>query len=254
MILIASNVLTACGFEVVDTGYRGIKTRFGQVEDSPLPEGLYFYNPFTTSIREYSVRQEKWSDKTAVFTKDTQRVEVQFSVVYSADPNKVTSIYKNVGKLSMLEEKIIKPIVLGSLKDSIGQVIADELVSKRESVTRDAMREVKENLESQSVIITDLQFTDLDFDDKYEAAVEEKVVAIQLAQKAVNDTTTIKEKAKQTVLTAQAEAESMKIKSQALAQNKGLIEFEYAQRWDGKLPQYMMGNSVPFIDLSKSLR
>lgn len=245
--LIAIN-LTACGFEVVDPGYRGIETNLGKVVGEPLPEGLHFYNPFTSDIKEFNIRQETWSTKTTIFTKDTQKVDVEFAITYSPDPKMINKIYLDVGREEQLVEKIIKPVVLGSLKDAIGQVIADELVSKRELITKDALNEVRENLADKSVFISDLQFTNLDFDDAYETAVEEKVVATQKAQKAKNDTVTIQEQAKQTVATAQAEAESMRIKSAALAQNKGLVEFEIAKKWDGKLPQYMMGSSIPMIN------
>lgn len=238
-------------FTVVDTGYRGIKKRFGVLVDTPLTEGLYFTNPFTTSIFKYSVKQEKWSEKTPVFTKDTQRVDVDFSIVYSPDPKFVNELYKEVGDLNILEEKIIKPIVLGSIKDSIGSVIADELIMKRELVTKDAYIKVIENLKSKHVLVSELQFTNLDFDDAYEKAVEQKVVAIQDSQKAKNDTVRIEEEAKQTVSTAKAEAESMRIKSQALSQNKGLVEFELAKKWDGKLPEIIMGNSVPMLNLDR---
>lgn len=224
--------ITACGFEVVDTVYRGIETRFGAVQGEPLLEGLHFYNPFTSSIKEYSVQQEKWSSTTPIFTKDTQRVDVEFAVVYFADPKSVHILYRDVGKLDLLEEKIIKPLFLGSIKDAIGSVIADELVMQRETVTKTAFQEVRDNLKDKNVIVTDLQFTNLDFDDAYEKAVEEKVVAIQSAQKAKNETVRIEEEAKPTVKTAQAEAEAMRIKSQALSQNKGLVEFEIARKWD----------------------
>jgi len=242
--------LTACGFEIVDTGHRGIKTRFGEVVGEPLPEGMHFYNPVTSGIREYAVREEKWADKTAIFTKDTQRVDIEFAVVFYPDPKQVHNLYREVGLDYELAEKIIRPVVLGSIKDAIGQVIADELVSKRELVTKEALREVQENLKARSVIVTDLQFTNLDFDDAYEQAVEQKVVAIQDAQRAKNETVRIEEEAKQKVKTAEADAESMRIKSQALSQNKGLVEFEAVQKWDGRLPQYMFGSqTTPFIDL-----
>lgn len=242
--------LSGCGFEIVDTGHRGIKTRFGEVVGEPLPEGMHFYNPMTTGIREYAVREDKWASSTAIFTKDTQRVDIEFAVVYYPDPKKVHNLYREVGGDSELAEKIIRPVVLGSIKDAIGQVIADELVSKREVVTKQALKEVQENLNARSVIVTDLQFTNLDFDDAYEQAVELKVVAIQNAQKAKNETVRIDEEAKQKVTTATAEAEAMRIKSQALAQNKGLVDFEAVQKWDGKLPQYMFGGqTMPFIDM-----
>lgn len=250
MVLTTSLLMSACGFEIVDTGYRGIKTRFGAIQGEPLSEGLHFYNPITTDIKEYSVQQEKWESSTPIFTKDTQRVDVGFAVVFYADPKKVHTLYQEIGNLDKLTEKIIKPVVLGSIKDAIGTVIADELVMQREIVTKKAFDEVRENLAEKNVIVLDLQFTNLDFDDAYETAVEQKVVAIQDAQKSKNETVRIEEEAKQTVKTAQAEAEAMRIKSAALSQNKGLIDFEIAKKWDGKLPVYMMGSSVPLIDFN----
>lgn len=251
-ILILSNLLTACGFEVVDTGRRGIRVTLGEVVGEPLPEGLYFYNPFTSDIKEFNVREEKWEDKTEVFTRDTQQVQVSFVVTYYADPKAVTKIYKEVGEEYALTEKIIKPVMLGSLKDAIGGVIADELVGKREAVTRAALTEVKENLAARSVIVTDLQFTNLDFDDAYERAVEQKVVAIQEAQKAKNETVKIEEQSRQTVVQAKAAAEAMRIQTEALKQSKSLVEYEAVKKWNGVLPQYIFGGgAVPFIDVAK---
>lgn len=254
--VVAITLLTsACGFEVVDTGYRGIETRFGEVVGEPLPEGLYFYNPFTSNIREFGVREDKWSASTAIFTRDTQQVSVEFAITYYPDPKMVGKLYKEIGNEAMLVGKVIQPVVLGSIKDSIGQVIADELVGKREAVTRAALAEVKENLAARNVIVTDLQFTNLDFDDAYERAVEEKVVAIQQAQKAKNQTVTVQEQARQTVLTAEAQARAMQIQSAALSQNKGLIAYEWVKKWKGDTPQVVLGGSAAtMVNLSDLLK
>jgi regulator of protease activity HflC (stomatin/prohibitin superfamily) len=246
--LVLCIILTGCS--VVSTGSRGIETRFGEVIGKPKPEGLYFYNPITTTMNQFSVQQNKWSDKTPIFTKDTQRVDVDFSVVFYSDPAEVHTLFQQVGNLEQVVGKIVQPVVLGSIKDAIGQVIADELIMKRETVTKQALALVSESLRPKHIVITDLQFTNLDFDDAYEKAVEEKVVALQNAQKAKNDTVRINEQANQIVLTAKADAEAMRIKSQALSSNKGLIDFEIAKKWDGKLPEFMMGNTVPMLNLS----
>lgn len=246
------NLLTACGFEIVDTGRRGIYVSLGQVIGEPLTEGMHFHNPFTANIVEFNVREEKWEHKTSVFTRDTQQVEVSFVITYYADPKAVTKIYKDVGDETQLTEKIIKPVALGSLKDAIGQVIADELVGKRELVTKAALAEVKENLLARNVIVTDLQFTSLDFDDAYEQAVEAKVVAVQRAAEEKNKTVQVEEQARQTIATAKADAEAMKIKTAALAQSKSLVELEAVNKWNGVLPQFIFGGgSTPFIDISK---
>lgn len=249
-VLVSSLIVSACGFEVVDTGNRGVKVNLGEVVGEPLPEGLHFYNPITTDIREFNVREEKWGSNTAIFTRDTQQVNVEFAVTYYVDPKAVNKIYRDVGSEEALTEKIIKPVALGSIKDAIGQVIADELVGKREAVTKSALAEVKENLGLRNVIVTDLQFTNLDFDDAYEQAVEQKVVAIQNAAREKNQTVQVEEKARQTVMSAKAEAEAMRIKTQALAQSKGLVEFEAVQKWNGVLPVNMYGSApIPFLNL-----
>ena len=77
-----------------------------------------------------------------------------------------------------------------------------------------------------------------------------QVTAEQEALKAKNKTVQVEEEAKQKVIAAQAEAKSMAIRAQALSQNKSLVQYEAVQKWDGKMPQYMLGNSVPFINVN----
>ena len=50
------------------------------------------------------------------------------------------------------------------------------------------------------------------------------------------------------VTNAKAEAESIRL--QAQNQTQANIQAEAIKKWDGKLPVYMMGNSVPFIHLN----
>jgi regulator of protease activity HflC (stomatin/prohibitin superfamily) len=75
------------------------------------------------------------------------------------------------------------------------------------------------------------------------------VIAVEQAKEAQNKTVRVKEEATQKIIEAKAEAESMSIRTKALSANKGLIQYEAVQKWDGRLPQYMMGDSVPFINL-----
>jgi prohibitin 2 len=244
-------ILAGCGFEQVDEGFRGIEQRFGKVVGEPLSPGLHFYNPVTSGITEISVREQKIDAVTECFTSDTQKVAVSYVVTFYPDQSKIGAIYSQFGK--EWQEKIVSQVILGSIKDVVGHYRADDLVSKREDARKAAENELKTSLATRSVIVTKLDFTNLDFDDAYEKAVEAKVVAVQKAAEAKNHTVEIEEKAKQTVATAQADAEAMKIKTQALAQSHGLVEYEAIKRWDGKLPEIMFGSSVPMINLD-SLR
>ncbi len=105
----------------------------------------------------------------------------------------------------------------------------------------------KYDIIAQAVVLEDISYSK-----QFERAIEEKQIATQEAIKARNKTKQIEEEAKQKVMSAQAEAESMRIRSQALSQNKSLVEYEAVQKWDGKLPVNMYGSApIPFINLNK---
>ncbi len=241
--------LSGCGAEIIDTGNRGVKTNFGKIEGGPLPEGIYFYNPLTSDIVELNVKTQSYGGETSVYTKDVQQAKLTFVVNYNADPSKVHLLFQEVGK--EWQEVILPQVINGSLKNVIGKWEAVDLVSNRDKATLAVEESLRKALYPRGVIITKFEITNLDYADAFENAVEAKVVAIQRATEAENKTKQIEEEAKQKVISAQAEAESMRIRAEALSQNKNLVEYEAVQKWDGKLPNYMLGDSTPFISLNK---
>lgn len=246
-IILGASLLHSCGFEVVDTGYRGVYTRFGEIQGEPLPEGMHFYNPMSGDIKKIDVRERKLEKQSDFFTKDTQHVRVNFVITYYPDPSKVHNLFKQFG--DDWDSKIIEPAALGSVRDVIGRYVADDLVSSLEQAKLSAQEELKVNLATRGVFLGRLDVTGVDFDAAYKDAIEAKVVAVQRAAEAKNKTVEIEEKARQQVISAKAEAESMEIRSQALSKNKGLVDYVAVEKWDGKLPQYMLGGAVPFIKL-----
>lgn len=244
--LVWSVFLTGCGCSVVGTGERGVETRFGEIQGEPKPEGLYFYNPFTSGIKTFDVRESKLEGKTKPYTKDTQSAEIAYTLTYAPDPTQIHLLYKNMGE--DWAEKIVKPAVEDVIQSVIGAEAADDLMAHREDTRKRAFTKLQEMLAGRSVSVRSLAFTNVDFDDAYEKAVENKVVAIQKAAESKNKTVEVEEQAKQALIAAEAQAKSMQIRSQALSQNKSLVEYEAVQRWNGVLPQYMTG-ALPFLNL-----
>jgi len=247
LILLATNLLTACGFEIVDTGHRGIKVRFGEVTGESLTEGLYFYNPITSDIKELDVRTQKFEDKTATYSNDAQMVDVYYTINFNLEPSQAHIVYKEVGR--DWAEKLMKQVIEGTLKEVTGKYKAVDIIADREKVTNEIREDLKARLKDRRVLMTAFEINNLDFDDSFEQAVKDKVIAVERAKEAKNKTVQVEEQARQTVISAKANAEAMKIKTQALAKSKALVEYEAVKKWDGKMPQYMMGGSVPFINL-----
>jgi len=237
-------------FKIVEPGHRGYRVTLGEMSQQVVDEGWNWKWPFITAIKPMDVRTTKIQRETPVYTKDIQTATILYAINYNVVPDKVPALIRNVGR--DYQAKTFDQIMTGALKDVIGKWNAQELVANREK----AAAEIKESLVRQVsangyLTVTDFQILNIDYSDVFEKAIEAKVVAEQKAQEAVNRTVEIEETAKQKVISATAEAQSMEIRAQALVKNPKLAEYEAVLRWDGKLPQYMMGNTVPFINIGK---
>lgn len=242
--------VTGCGVEIVDTGHRGVKTRFGEVVSESLPEGLYFYNPLTSNIIELDTRVQRWDDTTQSYTKDVQQAEIKFAINYRLHQNKAHLAFKDVGV--DWATKLMPQIVFGTIKNEIGQWNAVDIIANRAEVQNKIADNITSALITKNIDVERFEITNIDYDPAFERAVEQKVIAQQEAIREQNRTKQIEEQARQKVLQAEAEAKSIQIRAQALERNAKLVEWEAVQKWDGKLPQYMLGGgAVPFIQLEK---
>lgn len=239
--------LTGCGVEVVEPGEVGVKKSTGTVEEQPLLPGFYTYNPFLSSITIMDTQLQRFDSKTEVYTKDVQQAAITYTVNYSLKPSSAVSVYVNVGL--EWEHKIIPQVVQASIKNSIGKWNAIDLISNRDKATTEMENYVKSQLDNRGIIITKLELTDISYDPAFEQAVESKVIAVQKAEEAKNKTVQVQEEANQRIIAAKADAEAMSIKTEALSKSQSLVAYEAVLRWDGKLPQYMMGETVPMINI-----
>lgn len=247
--LVAFVILFLCGnpFAVVGVGERGVKVTLGKVSPESYLEGVHFVTPFISKIHKMDVKTQKSNPATTVFTKDIQQARLSYVINYNLQPENAHKMFREVGK--DYKTTVLMPIVEGTVKNIIGGWNASDLIANRAKATSDILAKLQEQLDDNYINVTDFNITDIDYSDVFEKAIEGKVTAEQEALKAKNKTVQVEEEAKQKVISAQAEAKSMAIRANALTQNKALVEYEAVQKWDGKLPQYMMGNSVPFVNL-----
>lgn len=251
-------VLTGCGYQTVDTGHRGVETRFGKVVSDSLPEGLYWYNPFTSDVVQIDTRVQKWDGTTTAYTRDVQQASVLFTLNYRLDPTKAHIVFQTVG--TEWAQKLVGQVLHESIKREFGQHEAVDIVAQRDKASRAIEAEVIAKLADRNVVVTGFQLTNIDYTKEFEHAVEAKVIAQQKAIEEQNRTVQMQELANQqivkakgnaesTILNAKAEAESIRIRATALEQNAKLVEWEAVQKWNGQMPTYMMGGAVPFIQI-----
>jgi regulator of protease activity HflC (stomatin/prohibitin superfamily) len=239
----------ACGCTQINPGEAGFETQFGKIKSNEiLREGLHFYSIIGGDIIVYDCKNKIVRMKTEQYTKDIQQADTDISVTFNLDPNHIIKMHKDTGK--DYAEKLIGPAIVGCAKDVFGKWNATDVISKREEATEFIVKGLRNKLEPYGIHITLVELLDISFKPKFEDAVEAKQIAEQEASRAKNLTVKIKEEAQQKIIAAEAEAKAMEVRAKALESNKSLVEYEAVMKWNGELPQYMMGNSIPFINMN----
>lgn len=236
-------------FVVISAGHQGVQVTMGEVNMRTLNEGLHFVNPIS-SVQEVSVRVTKTElQNSRAGTKDLQIVHTNIVVNYRLDGNKVAHVYKEFGL--ELEDKILLPAVNESFKATTAHYNSEELVTKRDEVSKAIHQALQEKVGKYGLMVSEISLVNFGFSEQYQAAIEQKVIATQQKLKAEQDLARIQVEAEQNIAKAKGEAESIRIQAQAI-QNQGgkdYVQLKSIEKWDGKLPTMMLGNSTPMINI-----
>jgi len=240
-------VVLSSTFYTVKSTERGVLSTFGKMSDSVINDGLHMKLPFVQKVKKVNIQQKKFDGQENSYTRDVQTSVVDYTINYDLVQENVSQLMKNVG--DDYHNRIVVPYIRSAMKEAFGNFAATQIVENRDAVRRNIEEVLRQTLDNRYFTNIQFQLVDIDFDDAFETAIKEKQVAEQAALKAKNVTIQVEEKAKQTKIAAEAEAEAMRIKANSLANNPKLVEYEAVQKWNGTLPTYMMGNSIPFINI-----
>ena len=271
-VLIAAIIVLLSCIRSVPTGHTGVVASFGKVENYTLDAGMHFMKPWAKVIKMDN-RVQKKTETLACFSSDIQEVHITYTVNYQIDKANAMNIYKTVG--IDYYGIIIAPNMTEAVKEITALYTAENLVNTREELSNKIEEVLFERLVKHNIEVVNTSIEDMDFTDAFTNAVESKQVAQQeklkaetvAAQKVVEaeanakvKTVEAQAKAEADKIAADAEAYQIKIKAEAEAEaNKKvaqsltstLINYEYAQAWDGKLPTYMSGENgfVPVMNV-----
>ena len=235
-------------FGIVQTGQMGVKTRLGRVVGT-VDTGLYLKLPFIEKVNKIDVRTrviknehyineggETVSDNALqAASKDLQDVSVSIVVNYKIDPTKASEIFTQYKSVETFEEGVIKPLIKQIVKSSASQYTAEELVIRRaefNSVTAEALRV---GISGKFAILEENNVTNIGFSKSFTQAIERKVTAEQDALTSKNKLEQTKYEGEQKIVSAKAEAEAIRIQSQAINSQGGAdyVELQKIQKWSG---------------------
>lgn len=234
-------------FYIVGTGERAVLVTLGKPDLDAKGEGLHFKMPLIQKAVKMDVKTLKYEADLTAASSDLQDVNTKVAINYRIEPEAVPTLYREVGV--DYSNKIIYPLEQEANKAVTAQYTAEELITKREEVRQKMKDNLAEKLRSRGVIIEEVSIVDFKFSESFSKAIESKVTAEQDALAAKNKLAQVEYEAQQRVASARGEAEAITIQSQALQQNKDILQLRAIEKWNGVMPQVVGNGAMPFINI-----
>jgi regulator of protease activity HflC (stomatin/prohibitin superfamily) len=240
-------------FKIIGAGERGIVMRFGAVDRTMQP-GFNFKLPIIERVAVVDVKTQKEEVEAQAASKDLQTVKDVIALNYNLAPDRVQELWKTIG--SDYKVRVIDPAIQEAVKAATAKYTAEELITKRAVVRDDIKTNLVARLQPDYIQVSDVSIVNFDFSASFNEAIEAKVTAEQQALMQKNLLEKVKFEAEQKVATAKAEAESIKLQSDAADNEKYIelkrleVQLKMSEKWDGKLPQNVYaGAPLPILNM-----
>jgi regulator of protease activity HflC (stomatin/prohibitin superfamily) len=252
---VIATIILIMSCERIDAGHVGVKVNlYGSqkgVDGITEVTGMVFYNPLTSKIYEFPtfVQHKEYTQEESftINSKDGSEFQVSPIVNYQVISDKVPFIFAKYRRnLGQIENGFLKTAVYDAFRIATNGYTADSLISNREGFELKVRSILEKQLNEEGFMIQ--QFTsNLEYPKTFVDAINAKNNAVQQALKAQNDVKTAEANAKIKVANAEgnakamltrakAEAEAYRLKQQTLTTL--LIQQQFIEKWDGKLPVY----------------
>ena len=293
---IALILLIAAGsgsFFTVDAGEKAVVLTFGEISRTADP-GLHIKIPFVQTVKKFNVRVQKATfgrgegalaeqPVLSAYSFDQQIIEsYRLSITWSYDADKIDQVYKyfGTGVSDNIFHTVISPVVQQSTKTILGQYTAVTIVQDRAKLDHSIAQIMEEQLKEYPVKILSIQLEDVNFSKNYESIIEQTAQKKQEVETARNELQKVQIESQKQVaqaeaenkaitlqadaeayritVQAKAEADAIKLKGDALRNNKELVDLTIAEKWDGSVPQTVVASGeggssvVPLLNIGKS--
>lgn len=235
-------------FKSIPTGYVGVKTRFGEVQNTVMNEGINFKVPFIEKIVLIDCRTQKLDYTMEASSKDLQKItNLKVSVNYNVVKDSANKLYREIG--TSYQSVVLEPALYEAIKSTIANYTAEELITKRSEVSALATEAFFNRVHDYGIIVTALNITDLSFSAEFDAVIEQKQIVEQQTKQAQLELEKAKIENETKIENAKAEAEVMKqqnaqITDQTLRLKELEIMEEYVEKWNGQLPSTMLNDNL----------
>ena len=223
----------------VDTGEVAVVKHLGEAR-ATRAAGTHFDFWLTETYQRYDIKVQNLEVTTQAYSKDAQTMDIQMTVQYQVRADKVIEVANRYGTLKTLENRITS-VSIEKTKSTLSQYSAMEIIETRAAISPEVEETVKSAIdENYFVDIVAVVLTNIDFSDKFEQTVEDKMIAEQEKlkaeyekQKAIieaeKELEVAKLEAEANIARAEGDAEAVRVRAQAEANALKVKSIEVAR-------------------------
>lgn len=261
------------------------------LDPNPLGPGVHIIIPvinvptiYSTRIQTYTMSKTanegtvSGDDSVQTRTKDGQQVYIDVSVLYRVNPPDANLIH--IKWQNRYEADFVRPTVRAAIREVISAyAVEDAYGEKRTEIQAKVRDAVAPKFKDNGLFLSDLLLRNITFSDEYIKAVEQKQVAQQDAQRAIQEADRVRTQAKgqadAAVLTAKgesdalaaraegeasairtrakAEADALALVNEQISKNPLLLQYTYIQKLASNVSLVLLPSNSPFLFDAQSL-
>lgn len=206
-------------FTIIPSGYTGVRTTFGQINNDVVPNGFAFKIPYVQHIQKVNNKQQEVTFNDTIWGESSERTVVYMTdvvVTYRINPEYSAWIYANVNDYK--QNALPATLVASAMKASMVSLEASD-VTNRSKIEPIAMQNLQDAIDrkyggERVITIVNVNINNMDFEGSYSDAIAAKQVAqLQYEKQQIENQTAIN--------VANAEAEQKRIAAQARSGQAG---------------------------------
>ncbi|MCX6553497.1 MAG: prohibitin family protein [Candidatus Aminicenantes bacterium] len=227
---------------IVDPGEKAVifNKATGNLRVTPN-EGFYFLIPLIEQPTVYDMRartytmsiaqlegEVKGDDSLQALTADGQTVLLDISVRYHPDGDNLDKLHRRLGVDYV--NKVLRPQVRSTVRMIVSEYPVLDVYSGKRMLIQSAIENaLRDSFKKNYIICEEVLLRNVQFSNEFQQAIENKQIAQQEAQrmKYVLERQELEKTRK--IIEATGEAESLRLKGKALADNPLLIQYEYVK-------------------------
>lgn len=256
LVLLGAFAFVPFSIKTVDATEVVVVKHWGEAQET-RQSGTHFDFWVAKSYVYYPITTQEINEQIEAYSQDAQPMTASLVVQYKINPSQVIEITKEYGDNNTLKSRI-QSIAEERVKSVLSNKQAMAIIETRATLSADIVNAMDGIFDKYHITISNVVINDITFSQAFESAVEQKMIAEQEQlkaeyerQKKITEADALLEVAKKEALASieksKGDAEALQIMQEAWdslsTEVKEVMLKQLAiERWDGKLPQTMVGD------------